>query len=65
MVWAGIWWRGKAPLVFVEDTLNAVSDTNMLDTYCQPLVKETYSHGNIFQQDCIPTHTACDTQEYF
>lgn len=64
-----IWFLGTlrpAPgLKVVEGTLNAVGYTNMLDTYYQPSVEEIYPHGNMFQQDGAPAHTASHTQEYF
>lgn len=65
IVYAGISWCGKTPLVMVDGSVNAVEYTAMLDYVCQPFVEELYQHVSILQRDRVPEHTARHTQEYF
>lgn len=45
MIWADVSLRAKTPLVFVEDTMNAVVCTAMLDDTVMPYVEEYYLNG--------------------
>lgn len=54
MVWDGISWRSKMPLVFVNVTLNAEEYVNMVKDKFLPWVVGTYFYEHILQQDCSP-----------
>ncbi len=65
MTWAGVSWRGKAPLVILNRKIDAVKYCNMLDEYYQLYVEQYYPNGNVFQQNGAPAHTATHKREYF
>lgn len=65
MVWGGISWRGKTPLVIVDGVMNAEAYVNMLEDHCMPWMCDVYPRGDVFQQDGAPCHTAKHTMEYF
>ena len=61
MVWAGISWRAKTLLVFVDGNMYSIAYVSMLD----PFIEENYPTGLVFQQDGAPCHTSKFTREYF
>lgn len=63
MVWAGISWRRKTPVVFVNSKLNAEEYVNMLENKYMLWVVNAYTFGHIFQKDGAPAHTAKHTME--
>ena len=65
MVWGGISWRGKTPLVVVNGTLNADEYVTMLEEHFLPFRVEFYSNGVTFQQDNAPAHSARHTHDFF
>ena len=65
MVWAGISWRGKTPLVFFDYKINVVQYVDMLEKNNEPFIEEYYPKGVTFLQDGAPVHTAKYTKEYF
>ena len=64
-VWGGISWRGKAPLVVVNGTLNADEYVHMLEEHFLPFCDEFYPNGVTFQQDNAPAHSAAHTRDFF
>ncbi len=65
MVWGGISWRGKTPLVEVNGTLNADEYVHMLEEYFLPFRDEIYPDGATFQQDNAAAHSALHTRDFF
>ena len=65
MIWAGISHRGKTPLVFVDNTIDALGYVQMLKTVLEPFITECYPRGATFQQDGTPAHRAQYTRDYF
>lgn len=56
MVWAGISWHGKTPLIFVQVIMDAIAYTTMLKNMLEPFTDEFYPLGLTFQQDGTPAH---------
>lgn len=57
MVWAGISWRERTPLLFATNKINAVEYVRVFQDYCEPFIEDFYPNGAILQQDmplCIP-----------
>ena len=65
MVWAGISWRGKTSLVFVDNKFNSKKYVEMLETYLEPFIEEFYPKRATFQQEGAPALTSKHTREYF
>ena len=65
MVWAGIFWRGKMPLIIVDGNHNSEEYVNMLKSMLLPFALDKYPNGYIFQQDNGPSHTTLYTQDFF
>ena len=65
MVWGGISYRAKTPLVFVSGNMDATAYTTMLENTLEPFISEHYERGLTFQQDGAPAHRANSTKEYF
>ena len=65
MVWGRIGWRGKTPLVFVTNKVNAVEYVRVLEEVYEPFIESLYPKGAILQQDNAPAHTALYTKDYF
>ena len=58
MVWAGLSWKGKTPLVVVNGNLDALSYTPMLAEHFLPFMDKFFPEGCILQQDNAPSHSA-------
>lgn len=56
MVWSGISWRGKFPLVFIKGFMDALAYTTIMDDTVLPFVQKYYLRGITFQQDGAPAH---------
>ena len=65
MVWAGISWKGKTPLVVVHGNLDALSYTTMLAEHFLPFIDKIYPEGCILQQDSAHAHSAKHTRDWF
>ena len=63
MVWTGISWEGKTPLVIVKGNLNVEEYVTMLEEHFLPFRAEYYSNDCVFQQDNAPAHAALHTKE--
>ena len=56
MVWGGISWGGKTPLVVVENTIDAEEYVKMLESKYQSWVKNTYPNGAFLSKMCFCTY---------
>lgn len=54
IIWSGISWRAKTPLVLFKATMDAVAYTTMLDDTLMPFFEEFYPNAITFQQDSAP-----------
>ncbi|CAK9833200.1 Transposable element Tc3 transposase [Anthophora retusa] len=65
MVWAGVGYKGKTEIMFVQGTMNSVRYLqiirNQIYTYAERIAVTPY----IFQQDNAAVHTAKIVKEYF
>jgi len=67
MVWAAIGWRGKTPIVFIDETINAPVYVKVLQDYRLPSGQEITCSDKwkyIFMQDNCRVHTAKLTSEF-
>ncbi len=63
----GVGWNllpREDPLVFVENTIDAVGYVNMLQMYLESFIDSVYPGGVTFQQDSAPAHRSEFTSDY-
>ncbi len=65
IVWGGISWRGKMPLVAVSGTLNAEECVRMLEEHFLPFHDEIYPDCVTFEQDNAADHSAAHNRDFF
>ena len=65
MVFVGISWRGRTPLVFVSNKIDSVAYVEMLQDVFEPFIESHYPNGAVLQQDGAPCHTSKFTRDYF
>jgi len=64
MVWGAFSSRGKSPLIFVTNTINATRYIEVLEDGLLPFMDETHPNGAVFQQDNASSHISNDTKEW-
>lgn len=65
MVWTGIFRKGKTPLVFVKNNIDAAGYNAILNDVYQPFVEQYFPSGCVFQQYGAPARTAKRMQECY
>lgn len=64
MVWGCFSYRGKGKLVFVDNKIDSVRYTEVLQESFLPFIEDKHPEGAIFQQDGAPSHTSKHTKEW-
>lgn len=66
MVWAGVTWKTKSPLIFVPEgvKVDAAAYQEMLRTKVLPWASKNLGQDWTFQQDGAGGHRAYDTQDW-
>ncbi len=64
MIWAGIHYEGKTPLVVPDGNVNAVVYRDILEYHCLPHARRVYGHNFRLQDDNARPHRAAAVREF-
>ena len=64
MVWAGISWASKTPLIVVNGNLNSEEYVKLLEEHFLPFRDKYYARSVVFQQDNARAHNTAHTREF-
>ena len=64
MIWAGIHYGGKTPLVVPDGNVNAAAYRDILEFHCLPYARRVYGHNFRLQDDNARPHRATAVREF-
>ena len=64
MIWAGIHYGGKTPLVVPDGNVNAAAYRDILEFHCLPYARRVYGHNFRLQDDNARPHRAAAVREF-
>ena len=65
MLWGGVCFHSRTPIVVVTDTMNSERYIDMLGTNVIPWIQANMCTDNVFQQDNATAHTSKKTMKFF
>ena len=65
MVWAGIGYRGKTEIKFIQGCMNSAGYLNLIKNQIQTYARRIARKKYLFQQDNAAVHTARIVKDYF